>query len=609
MPATRVILTLTLAVVLRLAAVARAGDDVSIDLSNHDPRQGVTVRRDGSQLRLVWPMADKEYGVLSLRFRGQEPLIEELGTARSADGANRPHPPGPESGHVSDRREPATFPPKGGTSFSTTRRGGPTKRSPPPWPSSPCRSAPGREDRRRDRRTDRGPVPRPPALHCLPRLPARPRRGRGPHRQGRPRHPLRRRPDPARPRIGSPSGGSTRTTSRRAGDGLADRGRPRRLPASGDRRRGRPAGPSPSSRRRTSSSTRSTSPTTSSSSGTAAAISKSGDDRGFGVRQTPEGDGRFVPWVNAPPGTEQRLGVFYLLSRGDGRRGASTRSAGSRTATASSRCRAQTFTSHYHIEHTLRLPRRQRQQKTDRSPAALDEPPLRDDVQGPRRRHRPPRRVPRHGHTPEMNARAAGRCSRRCTPSAGGCRDDRLPAPARRGAERPPRAGTGSTSSPGRLLGAAPGRRVAVRARRRAAAAPSTAVRNAADVLRLMETRARPDVDRPPADQGVVLLPGPLPRRATSSAPTASSGAAWKAMPADFSQPTARDAGARPARRHGELGRAQVRARRGRRVQGGAHARAVRPHERQLPEARRACRGSTTAGSRCSTPSGAVGSS
>ncbi len=40
------------------------------------------------------------------------------------------------------------------------------------------------------------------------------------------------------------------------------------------------------------------------------------DDRpGFGIRQTETGGGNFVPWFNAPPGTEQRLGVFYLVSR------------------------------------------------------------------------------------------------------------------------------------------------------------------------------------------------------------------------------------------------------------------------------------------------------
>jgi hypothetical protein len=41
------------------------------------------------------------------------------------------------------------------------------------------------------------------------------------------------------------------------------------------------------------------------------------DDRfGFGIRQSETGGGSFVPWFNAPPGTDQRLGVFYLLSAG-----------------------------------------------------------------------------------------------------------------------------------------------------------------------------------------------------------------------------------------------------------------------------------------------------
>jgi hypothetical protein len=37
---------------------------------------------------------------------------------------------------------------------------------------------------------------------------------------------------------------------------------------------------------------------------------------GFGIRQPETGGGTFLPWFNAPPGTQQRLGVFYLLSRG-----------------------------------------------------------------------------------------------------------------------------------------------------------------------------------------------------------------------------------------------------------------------------------------------------
>jgi hypothetical protein len=45
------------------------------------------------------------------------------------------------------------------------------------------------------------------------------------------------------------------------------------------------------------------------------------DDRfGFGIRQSERGGGSFVPWFNAPPGTEQRLGTFYLLSSGNAER-------------------------------------------------------------------------------------------------------------------------------------------------------------------------------------------------------------------------------------------------------------------------------------------------
>jgi hypothetical protein len=38
---------------------------------------------------------------------------------------------------------------------------------------------------------------------------------------------------------------------------------------------------------------------------------------GFGIRQAERGGGSYVPWFNAPPGTDQRLGVFYLLSSGN----------------------------------------------------------------------------------------------------------------------------------------------------------------------------------------------------------------------------------------------------------------------------------------------------
>ncbi|MDZ4288853.1 MAG: hypothetical protein U0984_12885 [Prosthecobacter sp.] len=38
--------------------------------------------------------------------------------------------------------------------------------------------------------------------------------------------------------------------------------------------------------------------------------------KGFGIRQDTQGGGKYVPWVNAPPGTQQRLGFFLLMSSG-----------------------------------------------------------------------------------------------------------------------------------------------------------------------------------------------------------------------------------------------------------------------------------------------------
>ena len=38
---------------------------------------------------------------------------------------------------------------------------------------------------------------------------------------------------------------------------------------------------------------------------------------GIGIRQELEGDKRFVPWFNAPPGTQQRLNFFCLLTTGN----------------------------------------------------------------------------------------------------------------------------------------------------------------------------------------------------------------------------------------------------------------------------------------------------
>ena len=82
------------------------------------------------------------------------------------------------------------------------------------------------------------------------------------------------------------------------------------------------------------------------------------DRFGLGIRQHLEGDGRFVPWFNAPPGTRQRLGMFFLLSSGQAQDALDQ----VLRYTHGDRFRALpghlTFSSHYHFAHTVNAMRR-----------------------------------------------------------------------------------------------------------------------------------------------------------------------------------------------------------------------------------------------------------
>lgn len=95
---------------------------------------------------------------------------------------------------------------------------------------------------------------------------------------------------------------------------------------------------------------------------------------GIGVRQPPAGDNRFTPWVNAPPGTEQRLPLFFRF----GPELAAASLAAVQTYTRGDRFADlpgyKKFTSHYHVEHTLDLLDRQRAAGHDALPEALREP-------------------------------------------------------------------------------------------------------------------------------------------------------------------------------------------------------------------------------------------
>jgi hypothetical protein len=95
---------------------------------------------------------------------------------------------------------------------------------------------------------------------------------------------------------------------------------------------------------------------------------------GFGVRQTIEGDGRFVPWVNAPPNTQQKLGVFLYLSRDDAAKTAEQVPRFTRNDRFAKLDGHVTFSSHYHVEHTLDFVAKQKEQHTTGVPKGLEDP-------------------------------------------------------------------------------------------------------------------------------------------------------------------------------------------------------------------------------------------
>ena len=78
------------------------------------------------------------------------------------------------------------------------------------------------------------------------------------------------------------------------------------------------------------------------------------EEFGIGIRQDRLGDRRWIPWFNAPPGTEQKLGVFWLPSRDRGAKLFDRVKAYTNGDRFPALPGHKTFTSHYHIEHTTR---------------------------------------------------------------------------------------------------------------------------------------------------------------------------------------------------------------------------------------------------------------
>ena len=95
---------------------------------------------------------------------------------------------------------------------------------------------------------------------------------------------------------------------------------------------------------------------------------------GFGIRQPPEGDKRWVPWFDAPANREHHLGVFYLLSPGKGEQALNEVARYTHGDRFVALPGYKTFTSHYHVEHTLDFLDQQKQQQTTGIPEGLEVP-------------------------------------------------------------------------------------------------------------------------------------------------------------------------------------------------------------------------------------------
>ena len=98
------------------------------------------------------------------------------------------------------------------------------------------------------------------------------------------------------------------------------------------------------------------------------------DGFAFGVRQPPLGDRRFVPWVNAQPGTLQKLGVLLFVSELSGLENLESVKRYTRNDTFKPLPGYKTLSSHYHHEHSTDFINKQREQGITSVPTDLKEP-------------------------------------------------------------------------------------------------------------------------------------------------------------------------------------------------------------------------------------------
>jgi hypothetical protein len=98
------------------------------------------------------------------------------------------------------------------------------------------------------------------------------------------------------------------------------------------------------------------------------------DGFAWGVRQPPMGDRRFVPWVNAEPGSEQKLGVLLFVSQQSGQQNLEVVKSYTRNDSFKPLPGYKTLSSHYHHEHSLDFMNQQREQNTTGIPRGLEDP-------------------------------------------------------------------------------------------------------------------------------------------------------------------------------------------------------------------------------------------
>ena len=84
---------------------------------------------------------------------------------------------------------------------------------------------------------------------------------------------------------------------------------------------------------------------------------------GFGIRHDPKGDDRYVPWFNAPPGTTQNMGVFLLITPGSAQEAVKDVGRLTRHDQFEPIDGHTVFSSHYHVEHTREMLKAQEEQE------------------------------------------------------------------------------------------------------------------------------------------------------------------------------------------------------------------------------------------------------